>query len=265
MTKERALKKQAKKHLQGNLPAAVGATLTVMLTIMTCVYLPTIVYTILVNALIIAELPIPNVPYISYVLLFAAILICIAAFLPIIAGYKRFCLLLSRYNTCDYSQIFYYFSKGKYFKTIGVHLMLILKSLWQFIVSFLPFSVFLIVAIINSEGKENLAFEDFMWYYISYALLFAGILFFTMLTRRNSLAIYYYITSDFIRISDACSFSKKTADRFGKDINRLNFSLLPKMLLCILIIPSIFVLPYILVTKATAAKWMLEISYKDEN
>ncbi|MBE6737898.1 MAG: hypothetical protein E7566_04530 [Ruminococcaceae bacterium] len=264
MTKERALKKQARKHLQGNLPAAVGATLTVMVAIMTCIYLPSIVYSLLVNALIITGAPIPNVPYVTVWLLIFAILICISAFLPLIAGYLRFCYLLSKNNYCDYSEVFCYFSKGKYFSTIALCLMLIAKSIWQAVISFLPFALLLLKAISNSTGKDNLAFGDFMWYYISYALLFAGIMFFYMLTKHNFLAIYYYIEYDYLKASDVCNLSRKTAVRFGKDINKLNFSLLPKMLLCILIIPSVFVLPYIFVTKATAAKWMIALSNKDE-
>ena len=94
--------------------------------------------------------------------------------------------------------------------------------------------------------------------------MFGGIVFFYILTKRNFLAVYFYFENGSLNATDVCVLSQNATFRFYKDITKLIISLLPMMLLCILIIPCLFVLPYILVTQATSAKWMIALSYKDE-
>lgn len=276
MTKEKALKLQAKNHLSGNRPAAVGATLTVFVALMTSIYLPTIIFAIAYQT---TALQIPLLPDMSVLILLFAFFICISAILPLITGYIRFCYVLTKYNYCDYSQVFFYYSKGKFFSSVKICYAIILRSLWQAVVSFIPGIQFLVISTqwsslpIVSELTETLTahfgdglldFTSIICYYIVYALLFAGLMLFFILTKHNFLAIYLFIEYDHLKASDICRSSATASARFGKDIIKLNFSLLPMMLLCVLIIPAIFVLPYISVTKATAAKWMIALSYKNE-
>jgi len=264
MTKEKALKLQAKKHLQGNWPAAVGATVTVILALTIASNLATLLYSLIITFLSVVNFPVANVLGFALGLLLFLNALAIAFTLPLITGLLRFCYLLSKNSFCDYSQVFYYIAKGKYFPTLKACIILIVKNIWQAVLAFLPAVLFYLKALSNSIVKDNLAFGDFLWYYISYALLFFGIVFFYALTKHNFLAVYFYIENDCLNAAEVCALSQKATLRFYESIIKLILSLLPMMLLCILIIPCLFVIPYVLVTQATSAKWMIALSYKDE-
>ena len=266
MTKEKAIKMQAKKHLENNRPAAVGATMTLLLVFMTAYYLSTTIYSLIITT--VSEI---NGNLLSdFGLLFFGVFIlltvsAVAFTLPFVTGLIRYSYLLSKNSVCDYAQIFYYITKERYLKTLKLNIVLLLKNFWQVILSFLPATVVLLAAVSNSAVKDILDFEDFLWYYIGYALLFAGILLFYILTKHNFLAIYYFVEDENLSAAEACRLSQSATKGLSHNVTKLILSLFPMMLLCILIIPCIFVVPYILVTQATSAKWMIALSYKDEN
>ena len=129
----------------------------------------------------------------------------------------------------------------------------------------MPAAITLLAAVSNSALKDNLAFEDFLWYYIGYALLFAGIVVFYLLTKHRFLALYYYIEDENLSATQACNLSRAATMGLSQNVTKLILSLLPAMLWCIIIIPCIFVIPYVLVAQATSAKWMIALYNKDEN
>ena len=131
-------------------------------------------------------------------------------------------------------------------------------------VSFFPGLMCLLVTATNAVGKEQLAISDNIWYYISYALIFAGIILFSYLSENSFLAIYYYIEGKFSFTHLNFAFSEIKMKRCRKSYVKLNTSLLPVMLSCILVIPCLFAIPYITVTQATSAKWIIALSDKDE-
>lgn len=266
MTKEKALKLQAKKHLQNNWPAAVGATITVGIALMATIYTAMTICIYILKAFTAdsRNLTEENTS-LMLVIMLCTFILALSLTLPLIMGLVRFCYLLSKNSFCDYSQVFYYVSKGRYFRTIGITALLIFRHLWQALLSFLPAAICLLRAWSMSLEKSNVDFDTILWYYIGYALLFGGILFFYVITKQNFLAIYFYIENDILNTSEICALSQRATFRFQRDINNLIISLFPMMLLCILIIPAIFVIPYVLVTQATSAKWMIALSNKEAN
>lgn len=266
MTKEKAIKLQAKKHLQNNWPAAVGATLTLLLAFMTGFYLFTTIYSIILNIVIsVDKTLLENYGIVFVGIMFLLIVTGVILTLPFLTGLMRYCYLLSKNSVCDYSEMFYYITKKRYFRTIFLNLGILMRNFFQAVLSFLPAGITLLSATGNAAMKDNLDFKDYLWYYIGYALLFAGILLFYILTKHNFLAIYYYIEDDNLTASQACRLSQSSIYGLSGNVTKLIISLLPVMLLCILIIPCVFVIPYVLVAQATSAKWMIALSYKDEN
>ena len=161
-------------------------------------------------------------------------------------------------------KVFYYTQSKRYFSAMAFYLRLILKNFWQAMVSFLPGVLCLIGASLSAGGKVQLAFSDIIWYYIGYSLVFVGIIFFSYLTEDSFLAIYYYIDNKSNYTNQIFAYSEINMTRCRKSYAKLQLSLLPTMLSCILVIPCLFAIPFITVTQATSAKWIIALSDKYE-
>lgn len=265
MTPEKAIKQEAKKRLSGNWPAAVGAAITIIVAFMTVQFLSSVIFstvTLLINKADPA-FAYEN-PLALYSVYFALNIIGFILILPLITGFVRFSYLISKDGYCDYSQIFCYLHRQKYFSSLLFCLRLILKNFWQTVVSFLPGAVCLFSAGLSAEGKEQLAFSDIIWYYIGYSLVFAGIIFFSYLSEDSFLAIYYYIDNKSNYTDQILAYSEINMIRCRKSYVKLQLSLLPMMLSCILVIPCLFAIPYIATSQATSAKWIIALSDKNE-
>lgn len=265
MTPEKLIKREAKENLKGNMPAAIGVALTVMVSFMAVIYLSSTLSSFIAlliqnnNSNFINDNPL----FILGLYFFLAITGFVFT-LPLVMGLVRFSYLVAKDRYCHYSQVFYYLKKDRFFASLGFYLKLIFKNFWQAVISFLPGLICLMSAAASSANKEQLEFIDNIWYYISYALIYAGIILFSYLSENSFLAIYYYIEEKISFTNLHFVISQIQMTRCRKSYLRLNISLLPCMLSCILVIPCLFTIPYITVTQATSAKWIIALSDKDE-
>ena len=177
---------------------------------------------------------------------------------PLILGLTRLSYLIATEGHSDYSQIFYYIHRQRYFDSISFMFRLFVRKIGQALICFLP------AMLMFAEAETSLAFYSIICYYVTYALIFGGLLLFSFTTDGSFLAPYYYIEGVDCSAKQMFASSVFSMARCRKSKFRLYLSLLPMMLSCILIIPCIFVIPYITLTKAVSAKWILRLSYKEE-
>ena len=265
MNPEKLIKRQAKEALRGNLPAAVGAVITVMISFMTVLFLSSTLSSVVSLLMQNAQGETTTESSLIFISVYFTLLVTGFVFtLPLIMGFVRLSYLIAKNSYCDYSQVFYYLCKGRFFSSMFFYLRLIFKNLWQAVISFAPALLCLLRTNAVSQTKEQLAINDIIWYYITYILLFAGIILFSYLSENSFLAIYYYIENKSNYTNQIFAFSEINMIPLGKSYVKLNTSLLPYMLMCILVIPCIFAIPLITTAQATSAKWIIALSDKDE-
>lgn len=278
MNPEKAIKIQAKNKLgDNNWPSAVGVALTLMGVIMAIAYIVsaidlaanTLIQSIDAESLLGTDLYEYFYPedYTTISLSAYTLVPCVLLFIPMLIGAIRYFYLLAKDTNTNYSELFYYYHKGKFFSSIGKFIGIGVRSLWQFAVCFAPAYILYTVAQTNAYEKEILDFSDIICYFISYALLFGGILLFTKLSSKYFLTMFLYIEDENMSVSEICDRSVAYTERFRGSIMELIKSLFPWMLSCILIIPCLFVVPYVMTSLATSAKWMIALyntEVKDE-
>ncbi len=279
MSPEKIIKGQAKHTLRdNNWPAAVGVTLTLAGVIMAAVYFISAI-DLAVNSLInsidfesvlgfnLAEYLGAEDSEITVSLSLYTLIPCALLFIPMLMGAFRYFYLLSKDTDTDYTELFYYYHKGRFFPSMGRFLGIGIRCLWQFLVSFAPGYILYLVAASISYEQDSLDFSAIICYFISYTLLFGGILLFTKLTSKYFLAIYLFIEDESLTASEVCALSVTYTERFRSSVLKLTWSHFPHILSCFLIFPCLFVIPYFMTSLATSAKWMLALyntEVKDE-
>lgn len=266
MSPEKTIRTQVKTILsRNNWPAGVGVILTLGVALMTIIYLSDVVVIGIDHLLSAFEITIfETIPILPLLILLTLVLAGFCFMLPLLMGSIRFMYNLAKSGKADYSDTFYYFGHKRYGKSLKTYLGLTARNLWQAAISFIPGIILYLYATALSTADET---PDIciLYYFISYVLLIGGLFFFNTLTTKYFLAIYYYIENDNLSVSEICRLSDKYMKKFGATTIKLNFSLLPVNLACVLVIPAIFVLPYVMTCKAMSAKWIIELSKQTEN
>lgn len=268
MSPEKIINKQARELLRkDNLPAAVGVTAVLGFTIMGCDYLSA--FLIEAAAIIMEKFGIYilyDSVFLFYTVYAALTLGGIILSLPIFLGAVRFYHMLAINSEASFSEVFYFLKEARYFPTIGKLLYVILKHLWQGIVSFLPGVLTLITAAAEAADKAQLDFYNVLWYVIGYAMIIGGIVLFCFLTADKFMALYLLADNEDTHTLTAVTYSQVLMIRFEKSVPRIMLRYLPLLACCILIIPALFIVPYIMTSYAISAKWIRKTptKHKDE-
>lgn len=267
MSPEKKIKVQAKAILaKNNWPAAVGVIVTVGTALMSLLYLAdTVVMGLEAIFDALGTDIFDKLPVIPLLILFTLFLAGVCLLLPLFTGALRFMYLMSKTSRADYSEMFHYFTGKRYLSCLKTHLGIMLRKLWQLALSFIPAIVVYLYASALSANEDNLAIYSILCYFISYVLLVVGVFIFNSLTMKYFLSVYFYIENDNLNTFETCSLSAQNIKKFGATTVKLNFSLLPAVSACLLVIPTLFVLPYVMTAKATSAKWIIELSKRTEN
>lgn len=183
---------------------------------------------------------------------------------PLVMGLVRFFYILSKNQTAEFSELFYYIGK-RYFRSLGVFFGVLLRCLWQALVCFMPFYIGFVAISQETADKDKLAFSDNIWYFIVYALLFGGILLFAKLCIRYFLCFFLHFEDESLSIGELCTLSCTYMQKLKGSVMKLILSLFPWILSCILIFPCLFVVPYVLTSLSTSAKWIIALYHQSEN
>lgn len=266
MSPEKKIRLQAKNSLANNWTMAVAVILVVFAAFIVMIYLLSSL-DLLCEALFdkikldqIFDTETYTEGYFTNLLILPGTILLI----PLVMGALRFFYLISKNTDVRFSEVFYYTGK-KYFKSLGVFFGVGVRCLWQAIVCFLPsYTGFILLTNATAE-KDKLAFSDKLCYFIVYALIFGGILLFARLCVKYFLSFFLFFEDESLSINELCTLSVSYMERFKGSVMKLILSLFPPILSCILIIPCLFVLPFVFTCLSTSAKWIIALHYQSEN
>ncbi len=264
MKAEKTINKQARDILaKGNLPAAVGVTTVLAILVMTCIYLSALLTDILNLCFEMLNITLIRDSLILYYALFVLIVIGTLVFvLPFFMGAVRFYYIMAKSEDACFSNLFYYIAKGRYFSTIGNMLRIVISHFWQAVISFLPGVLIFITAAVSAAEKDKLDFYNILWYAVSYAMIIGGIYLFSFVTAGKFLTMYLLIDANHLPARNALRISEQAMRGYEKSVHRILFLHLHLIVLCVAVIPLLFVIPYIMTSYAVSAKWIIKLQSK---
>lgn len=272
MSPEKKIKLQAKATLaNNNWPVAVGAVLFILAVAMAGLYFMSGISLMLTSILeqLMESFDISQIfseetsteSSADVIMIPIPLLIIL---IPLVMGCIRMFYLMTKYNEVPFSELFYYIGR-RFFRSLGVFFGVLLRCLWQAAVCFGPSYIALSILAVNTADKDKLAISDNIWYFISYALLFGGILLFSKLCVRYFLSFFLYFEDESLSVRELCELSCTYMERLKGSVMKLILSLFPWILSCILIIPCLFAVPVVLTSLCTSAKWIIALYHQSEN
>lgn len=259
MTTERKIKRQAKALLaQNNWTTCIGALSILLLFFL---FITTISGTLLFlsGAVNTSTLEIKESK--TGIALCCSLLTFILYYLcsPAITGFLRLCYGVACGKAGDINDIFYYF-RGKtiFLRTLRLNFLLFLLFAAILFICFLPLNIYTGF----SSYLQTMSFSG-IFMFISFVLWAGG--FAAALTLCLKFAfVPFLFTEDetkksFSYIQQSFAVSKK----YSASLLRLFFSFIPWLLLCILIFPIMYVIPYMSTAFANSVKWILMLEKED--
>lgn len=196
----------------------------------------------------------------------ATILLITAGFVfasPLLTGMIRYFYKLAKNGEADYSETFYYFGK-KYSRALRVNVMIFFRIFWRVILCMLPASILFTIAYVNDMAIQLPVLAAVLNLFGA-AAFFGGILLSFRLSSKYFLCIFLFIEDENASSRDIVIRSVISMRKFGDSVNKLFCSLSLWIILCVLIVPMIFVLPYILLCMSVSAKWIIALEPSSMN
>lgn len=170
--------------------------------------------------------------------------------MPCVLGYFK--MLYGENDEYDMSDVIYFFSSRKlYFKSIAFIFSFLLRMALPVVIFSLP--VIGIVAI--NYFHEVPAFE-----YVFYTLVVFSMIFSLIYSTRYFVSIKLLCDDSTQNIGYYFKTSKYIMHNHYGDVIKLTLSFTPWFLLCITILPILYVFPYYTQTMCISGKWFCELS-----
>lgn len=177
---------------------------------------------------------------------------------PVVLGFIKM-----MYTDCEHfnlSDVFFYFSNIKcYFKSIGFTLSFLLRTIIPFALFFSP-----VVTLIVINGVFEYALNIYI-FKIAFVLLFLlSAIIYIIYCTKYFLAFKLFSNDCTMKVSRYFYFSKKIMQGNCSKVIRLFFSFSWWLMLCITVLPILYVLPYFMQAMSLSAKWILELSRNEQ-
>ena len=255
MKTEKTVRQQARAALKGNLTTLIAAAGIVYLTYLALTYANRFML-FLTNSVDLETGSVvydfPNTP--SLLALGNMALIILLS--PLLNGFLRASANVARYKSCSATDVFFFFGGlTRYFRTIIINLM-----------------VFMLCVIastaLDPERWFRTLFSDLVPAQLgfdpaSFAVIFFGVL--SMFIRILLYLLFVHFPLTALALNDEigvfeCVFVMMlfSIKNFGK-LFKLMLSFAGWFLLCFLVVPALYVIPYVRVSAMTSAKWLFEL------
>ncbi len=255
MNTEKIIKKQAKQSLRGNWSTVISAVLFVcalsmllILTMNACFFGFKIVNyetnTVVQNK---------KIAFASVIAIFSVLgLLCT----PLINGIYKMLYNVSLYNNADIGDLFYYFRGAvRYFKTVLLNVITLF--VWG-VVSYGLDCYYYISVFTDKSLQDNSGF-DIITLVLAAALIVSVIIkIFAYLIFANY-TLFAYAKSDDMPLSQYFFRMYGFALRHFKETLKLVAAFVGWIALCFFVVPLFYVLPYIMTSFATSAKWLFAL------
>ncbi len=252
MSTIKILKKQAKSSLNDKWFSAVAGLLTVF-SVLLFVYLFYAMLGFITGAFTEAEEGVNNFLFVKLIAIFCLTSLLFTSLLPITNGFFKLCYDIACGRGANFENVFYFFKGTKqYFNAIVFNIFICVKLFFAY---FLFFSIDKIIKLsINQYTTEHTILQ---------ALLFAfGVIAAIFLLTKILFSEFVFVDNENAPISYISRSTRIIFKHHRLDILLLNYSFIPWIALCFLVIPALYVIPYMSTTFATSAKWLLKL-YKE--
>lgn len=254
MSAEAIIKSQARDTLKNNYPKAVIALLIALLpyyiidgstTVISCFFSYFITDSTLRSVLI-------------YTLGYSFEILAFFFFSPVINGYIRAFYNASYTRSIDMTDLFYYFEGDRYHKALAMNFSTLARLLLPAAVLYLPLIIFeLFSAQTDSSFYGSVLYIDT----------------FFILSVLSTTALFIYSLRYFTAYTISCdmdNLTPKQAFEHSKYITRgrsgsmgkLVLSFTPWLLLCLLVLPALYVIPYLTQSLCISAKWLTKATFE---
>ncbi len=266
MSPEKKIRIEGKKVLSGNMASAVGGFMFSALSVLLVSYLAELFFAFGDYALLKLQFIMPFAMQMRESLKIAGLVIipitiCFLLLLlsPLFLGLLRYYYLFAKEEKPAFSEIFHYIGK-KYSSGLHVCIAIILRSFWRILLPLFPAFISFIFLHLSTSGLKTLAFYHILWYFISYIMVFAGIIAASALCHRYLLYCFIFFDDESLEVDELLFRSQQHIAPMKGTTVKLMLSLTPYLLSCIFIIPIIFVVPYVLTCLCISAKWITKLS-----
>lgn len=193
-----------------------------------------------------------NIVLIDPLILIAGILLS-----PFLNGYIRVYYKNAFTGEMDLGDLFCYFESGRYANTLVLNLNLILRLLLPAFFCYAPVILYIVICSEMDNGFFGcVLYNDF---YVILWILSAVIL--TLYSLRYFTVFTLYVENESLSVSDLFRTSKQIMRGQSGDAAKLIFSYTPWMLLCITVLPLLYVVPYMTQGLCIGAKWMTRAAF----
>ncbi len=186
-------------------------------------------------------------------------IIMLFLFSPIINGYIRANYKAAYTENIDLKDVFYHFGSGRYFNALSLNIRFIIRMFLPALILYAPLIAYVVISSIYApEFSNTVLYYDF--YFILTVLS-------TLTTALYSLRYFTVFTVS----ADNPDFTPKEVFRYNKiimkhrtgDAAKLLLSFTPWLLLCLLILPMLYVIPYMTQSLCISAKWMTKAALEE--
>ena len=256
LTAEAIIKRQARDILKHNYVKAITALLIVLLPFMIIDGTTTVISCAVLDLVAdekTADIIIQAVGY-------PVTVIAWFFFSPVFNGYIRAYYNAAKTGRFDLNDSFYYFQRGKYAFALKLNIRFVIRMLLPVIIMFAPLIIFEIVSVnlLSEDFYGSVAYNDF--YFILAVLS-------SITTTLYSLRYFTVFTiaaeNEYLEPKQIFGYSKYIMKRQTGSAAKLIFSFTPWMLLCLLILPMLYVLPYMTQSLCIGAKWMTKAAFEE--
>ena len=254
MSAEAIIKGQARDTLRNNYPKAVTALLIVLLPYYIIDGVTTVISCIFTSAVADSSLR----AFLIYSIGYTVEILAFFFFSPVINGYIRAHYNASYSGSIDMTDVYYYFEGNRYTKALSMNLKSLLRLLPVAALLYLPLILF---EIISSQAGDT--------FYGSVGYIDISFI----LSAVSTTALFIYSLRFFTAYTISCdidSLTPKQAFEYAKHIMRgktgsmrkLVLSFTPWLLLCLLVLPALYVIPYLTQSICISAKWMTKATFE---
>ena len=179
-------------------------------------------------------------------------------FSPVLNGYIRAFYNASYTGEIDLADVYYYFAEGRYKTALKLNLGYIARLLLPAAVLYLPLVLFEVFsASIGGDFHGSVLYNDV--FFILSALATTALFMYSL-----RYFIIFTIPADVENITakQAFTYSRYVMKNNTAKTNRLVLSFIPWMLLCLLVLPALYVIPYMTQSLCISAKWMTKATFE---
>ena len=249
-----AVRQQARLTLKGNyVPAVFGFMILVM------PFFIIIGVVDIIDAFLLQGFDDPTVLGVMSILIETPLIIILGVlFSPLLNGYVRMFYLSALSREMRLSDMFYYFEREKYQKAILLNLSCFVRLILPGLICFIPLFVFQIFSYsAMSDFTATVLFKDF-----SFILTVLSSILLVLYSLRYFIVYPLFCMNEQADIPELFKVSKEIMRSQSHSAMKLVFSFTPWMLLCLTILPMLYVIPYMTQALCIGSKWFTQAGYE---